>query len=126
VTRRFRTIDRLASFGFAAKGLRRMLAEEHNARIHLAATLGVVAAAVLFDVSLDEWRWLLLAIALVWSGEAFNTAVERLGDAVSTERNARVGAAKDMAAAAVLVASIAAGLIGLTIFVPHVIRLAAR
>ncbi len=120
---RFTMRDRLVSFRFASAGLRTLLREEHNARIHLVATLVVAFAGAMLRLSLDEWRWVLLAIALVWAAEAFNSAIERLGDAVTSERDARIGAAKDMAAAAVLVISIAAALIGSSIFVPHFIRL---
>lgn len=66
---------------------------------------------------------MILAIALVWIAEAFNTAVERLGDAVTQEPNDYLRFAKDIAAGAVLVATVASLLIGLTIFMPHVRRL---
>jgi diacylglycerol kinase len=78
-----------------------------------------VLAGVYFRLSAEEWRWIILAIALVWVAEALNTAVERLGDAITLERNEYLRFAKDIAGGAVLVAAITSALIGLTIFVPH-------
>ncbi len=63
----------------------------------------------------------MLAIALVWVSEAFNTALERLGDAVSLEDNPRIGHAKDVAAMAVMLAAVAAALIGLSVFGPYLV-----
>jgi diacylglycerol kinase len=85
----------------------------------------VLAASIYFRLSSDEWRWIILAIALVWLSEALNTAIERLADAVTTERNENIGYAKDVAAGAVLAAAIVSVVIGLTIFVPHIIALLA-
>ena len=81
----------------------------------------VVAASIYFRLSAEEWRWIILAIALVWLAEAFNTAVERLGDAITTEPNEFLKYAKDVSAAAVLVAAVTSTLIGLTIFVPRLV-----
>jgi diacylglycerol kinase len=80
-----------------------------------------VLASIYFRLSAEEWRWVILAIALVWLTEALNTAVERLGDAVSLESNDYLKFAKDVSAGAVLVASVTSALIGLTIFVPHIL-----
>jgi len=70
-------------------------------------------------LSPDEWRWVILAIGLVWLAEALNTAIERLANAITIEPNASIGYAKDVAAGAVLIATIVASAIGLTIFMPH-------
>jgi diacylglycerol kinase (ATP) len=81
----------------------------------------VLAAAIYFRLTSDEWRWVILAIALVWLAEALNTAIERLADAVTLEPNENIGYAKDVAAGAVLAASIISVVIGLTIFLPRLI-----
>ncbi|WP_294120417.1 diacylglycerol kinase family protein [Sphingomonas sp.] len=119
MSRRFNLTDRLNSFRFALLGLRYLVASEHNARLHLLATIAVIALGLLFGVSADEWRWLILSIALVWLAEAFNTALERLGNAVSLDHDPNIGRAKDVSATAVLIASIAAAAIGLLVFGPH-------
>ena len=123
MTAKFKISDRLRSVRFALSGIRTLVIQEHNARVHLAATLIVIVAGFLLGFSRDEWVWALLAAALVWFAESFNSAVERLGDAVTTEHHPQIGMAKDMAAAGVLIASICAALIGLVIFVPHVMQL---
>ena len=86
-------------------------------------TLAVLATAILLRLRMEEWRWLILAVALVWSAEALNTAIERLSDAISVEMNERLRFAKDTAAWAVFVAIIASAVIVLTVFVPQILRL---
>ena len=85
-------------------------------------TLALVAAAILLRLRIEEWRWLILALALVWSAEALNTAIERLSDAISLQMNDRLKFAKDTAAWGVFVAIMAATLIVLTVFVPRIIH----
>lgn len=55
----------------------------------------------------------MLAIGWVWTAEAFNTAIERLADRVTAERDPQIGIVKDLAAAGVLVSAVGAGVIGL-------------
>lgn len=110
---------RKQSIVHAIRGLRLLVREEANARVHVAATLLAVLAGSTAHVSFAEWRWLALACALVWSAEAFNTAIERVCDRLSRDHDPLIGAAKDVAAGAVLVAALAAGAIGASIFLPH-------
>ena len=58
----------------------------------------------------------MIAAAMVWIAEAQNCALERLADEVSLEPRDRIGRAKDLAAAGVLLASIAAAVIGILVF----------
>ena len=118
---RFTLRARARSFAHAAAGLRAVLATQHNARIHALATLGVLGAGFAFGVSRLEWCWLVAAIGAVWASEAMNTALEALADAVAPARHPLVGRAKDAAAGAVLVASLAAGAIGLLVLGPHLL-----
>lgn len=122
---RFSVTARLRSFVFAWRGLRRLVREEHNARLHLAAALAVVGAGLFLRVSVADWRWLVLAIALVWLAEAFNTAIENLCDRVEPAFDPAIGRVKDMAAGAVLIASLAAASIGLLTLGPPVLALLA-
>jgi len=119
--RKFVPSERFSSFRFALAGLRYLLVSEPNSRIHLAITILVVAAGLFFRLALNEWRWIILAVALVWLSEAFNTAIERLGDAVTDEPHPQIGLAKDVAAAAVMFAVIGAAAIGISVFGPHLI-----
>jgi len=111
---------RLRSVGHALRGLRHLLSTESHARIHGLATVIVFAAAAVLDVSARDWGLLLLATGLVWTAEAFNTAIERVVDLYSAETSELARQAKDVAAAAVLLAAIAAAAVGLIVFVPAV------
>lgn len=117
---------RARSFLFAARGLRVLVASQHNARLHFGATLAVAALGVGCGLSRLEWTAVLLATGLVWAAEALNTAVERLGDAVTAEFHPAVRDAKDLAAGAVLAVSGAAAAVGLLVFVPHLTAQAVR
>ena len=107
---------RRASFAHAIRGLVSLIAGEPNARIHLAGLLVVVVLGVVCGISAGEWVAVILASGLVLVAEALNTAVESLGDAVSPDHHELIGRAKDVAAAAVLLASIAALGVGVVIF----------
>jgi diacylglycerol kinase (ATP) len=100
-----------------------MIRCQHNAWIHVAATLVVLTAAFLLRVSSGDWCWIILAISIVWTAEALNTAFEFLADATSPEFHPLVRDAKNVAAGAVLLTAIAAAVIGAIIFWPYLVRL---
>ncbi|MFN4349866.1 MAG: diacylglycerol kinase [Hylemonella sp.] len=110
---------RLHSFRYALAGLRTLLLTQHNAWLHAAATVVVVVAGLVLGLSRAEWCWLVLAMTMVWMAEALNTALEFLADAVTQEFHPLILQAKDVAAAAVLIAAIGALVIGLLVFGPH-------
>ena len=116
-----RSVSRLASFGHAFRGLG-LFVSQPNARIHCAAATAVVAMAAWLGVSALEWVALTMAIALVMAAEALNTAIEHVVDLASPEWHPLARDAKDVAAAAVLICSIGAAVVGLLVFVPHFIR----
>ncbi len=94
--------------------------EHHHLRVHVAAAVGVVALTLLLRLSAQEAAILILAIALVIAAELANTAVEILVDAfVGSERHPAARAAKDVAAASVLVAALGAAAAGLAVLVPR-------
>ena len=93
---------------------------ERNGWILAICSVLAIAGGFAVNLSPDEWRWIILAIALVLGAELLNTAVEHLGDAVTLERNDHIRRAKDMGSGAVLVAIVAALLIGVSVFAPHV------
>lgn len=109
----------LKSLGFALQGLVFLLRSQPNARIHLLATVLVCAAGAYFHLSRTEWLGIVVAIVLVWSAEAFNTALEQLADALHPDPHPGIGRAKDVAAAAVLIAAVGAAAIGMLVFIPH-------
>ena len=114
---------RARSFGYAFRGVVTLLATQHNAWIHAAATVVVVALGVALGASRLEWALLIFAIALVWTAEGLNTALEWLCDVAAPEYHPLVKKAKDVAAAAVLFAAIGAALIGLLVFGPRLLAL---
>lgn len=115
---RFSLAARVASFSHAFRGFIDLLRSQHNARIHLLATLLVVALAFWLQLGRADWIALLVAIGLVWVTEALNTALEYLADGAVPEHHPIIGKAKDVAATAVLIASLVAALVGLLVFLP--------
>lgn len=113
---------RLASFGFAFRGLRALVAGEPNARIHLLATVVAVGLGATLRLTPLEWCAVVAAIALVWVAEALNTAVEAICDLVHPEPHPLVARAKDVAAAGVLCAAVGAAVIGTLVFGARLLR----
>ncbi|EIZ78391.1 diacylglycerol kinase [Novosphingobium sp. Rr 2-17] len=116
---RFTVRGRLKSFVFAGRGLRWLVQEEHNAWVHIAASIGAIFAGLILEISVADWRWIVLAIAMVWLAEAFNTAIEDLCNRICPEFDPAIGRIKDLAACGVLVASIAAAVIGILTLGPY-------
>ena len=104
---------RLASFIAAWRGLIILFKTQRHARIHLLAGVGVVIVGTWLGMDDQQWCWLIVAMAMVISAEGFNTAVEKLADRVTTERDPLIRDAKDLAAGAVLWAALGAAIIGL-------------
>jgi diacylglycerol kinase (ATP) len=122
-SRSFQFTGRIRSFRYAIVGILRMLQCQHNAWIHLVVTAGIIAAGFFFQLTPAEWCWIVLAIAIVWTAEALNTAFEFLADAASPSFHPIVRDAKDVAAGAVLITAVAAAVIGAIIFWPHLARI---
>jgi diacylglycerol kinase (ATP) len=114
---------RIRSFKFAFKGLRNLFSTQPNARIHLLSTLVVILVGFLLHITLVEWALVAVAVALVITAEAFNTALEYLTDLVSPDYHPVAGKVKDVAAAGVLIAALAAVVIGICIFGPKLLAL---
>jgi diacylglycerol kinase (ATP) len=110
---------RLKSFVYAFRGIAYLVRSEYNAWLHLVATIAAIGAGLALRLSAEDWRWIGLAIALVWMAEAFNTSIERLCDVVGPEFDERIGHAKDVAAGGVLIVAIFALAIGIAVFLPR-------
>jgi rRNA maturation RNase YbeY len=116
--------DRIAdSFGNAVKGFLTALKSERNLRIHLFISALAILLGLILQIALTEWSLLMLVISIVLMAEFFNTSLEYLVDFSSPEKNELARKVKDISAAAVLIVSIAALLIGATIFLPKLINL---
>lgn len=111
---------RKAAFGYAFKGVYRLFRHEAHARIHLVAAAAVITAGFLFRISAMEWCIICLCIGGVFTAEGFNTAIEKLADRITTEKSPLIGAAKDIAAGAVLLMALATVVIAGIIFIPKI------
>ncbi len=113
---------RKKAFGYAINGLQHFIKEPH-ARIHIGFLVTVIAMSVYFSIPIYEWVAVLLCCAMVLAFEAINSALERLTDIASPNFNEQAGLVKDIAAGAVLLASIFSAIIGLIIFIPKILEL---
>ncbi len=113
----------LRSFGYAFEGVAYVLRTQRNARIELAIGTAAVLLAAWLGITNVEWAVLVLTIALVLGLESINTSLELAVSLASPERHPSAKAAKDVAAACVLLGAVVSILVGLLLFAP---RLLAR
>lgn len=111
------------SFVYAFNGIKHLIRKEHNAWIHCAATVMVIAAGIFFEINKTEWCLVVLCIGMVLAAEGFNTAIEKLTDLASPGYDKLAGKVKDIAAGAVLITAIAAATIGFIIFIPKILQM---
>jgi undecaprenol kinase len=91
-------------------------------RVHCAAAIAVIVAAAVLRVGAVQWACLALAIGLVLVAEIFNTVIEAMIDLQTSQIHPLAKIAKDGAAGAVLIASIAAIGVAIAVFVPRLLR----
>lgn len=113
-----RAVSRVASFRHAFAGWWYVLRTQHNAWIHAIASLAILGVATWLGLGPTEWAILILTIAVVWVAEFVNTAVEASVDLLSPDIHPLAKIAKDIAAAAVLIAALAALVVGLLLMGP--------
>lgn len=106
----------IKGFSYAARGIWRCMREEWHFRFHLVIAFYVLLFAPRFSLSRAEGALLALTIGGVLTAELINSAVERAVDRISAERHPLSGAAKDMAAGAVLIAAVAAVAVAVMLF----------
>ena len=122
----FSVVKRAKSFTHAWRGLVIFIKTTHNAWIHLTIFACAIIGGFYFHLSRFEWMALIFAAGLVLLAEAFNTAIEIDIDLTSPDYHPYARDTKDVAAGAVLIASITAAIIGILIFAPHLQYLIAR
>lgn len=115
-------VGRTRSFSYAFRGIA-ILLEEPNARIHLVATILVVGAGLALALPKSDWFLITVALVGVWVAEALNTALEALANAAVPNIHPLVRNAKDVAASAVLLATLGALVIGALVFVPRLCQI---
>ena len=106
----------IESFNFAIEGVIHVLRTQRNMRLHFAAAVVVIVVAVAVGVSKIELSVLLISIAFVLVAEMINTAIEGAIDAATTSFDPMAKLAKDIAAGAVLIASVNAVAVGYLVF----------
>lgn len=111
----------IQSFGYAINGIRFLLKNEHNIRIHFIAALCVIALGFLSNLDFSEWLWISIAIGQVFVAEIFNTAFEKTLDLIKPEYDEKVKTIKDLSAAAVLIISMGSIIMALLLFIPKFI-----
>ena len=107
---------------FTLQGMKQFFSRDRNGQIQM--VIGITAIILGFTVSLSSYQWLLVlfCIGLVISLEMINSAIERFCDLVTTDFHPSIKIIKDVAAGAVLVASITSLIIGLIIFIPALVH----
>jgi len=110
--------SRSLSFRHAFSGWWFVIRTQRNAWIHAMVSLAVITVSAWIQLSARDWAVIIVAIAMVWTAEFLNTALEAVVDLASPQhhRLARVG--KDVGAAAVLIAATSAAIIGFLVLGP--------
>ena len=115
-------MSRLHSFEHAFHGWGYVLRSQRNAWIHAFISTAVLVMAFWLRLPLRDWAVLFLTIALVWTAEFINTALEAVVDLASPQQHPLAKVGKDVGAAAVLIAALAAILVGLLILGPPLLE----
>jgi diacylglycerol kinase len=110
------------SFSFAGQGVWHAVRTQRNMRVHLVAAAAAVAAGLILRISAVDWACVVTAIGLVLTAETLNTVVEALADLCTDEYHPLAKIAKDTAAGAVLISSVAALGVGAAVFLPRLFR----
>lgn len=111
------------SFGYAGNGVKEAFQNEPNFRVHVIAGAISIILAFVFHFSATKLAVLVLTITLVIILELLNTAIEKVVDKVSPNYSPLAKIAKDVSAAAVLLAAFSAVLVGILLFLPNILQL---
>jgi diacylglycerol kinase len=107
-----------ASFRYAFAGIAYLLRTQPNVRIHLVITLAVVVTGLWVGLPTRDWAVIAMTVGLVFTAEAFNTALETTVDLATAEHHPLAKVSKDVGAGAVTLAAIAAVVVGLLLLGP--------
>jgi diacylglycerol kinase len=110
--------SRIASFRYAFQGWLHVLQTQHNVWIHSVIATIVFILGLWLGLPPRDWAVIILTVAMVFAAEFLNTAIEAVVDLASPDRHPLAKIGKDVGAAAVLVAALAAVLIGLLLLGP--------
>lgn len=108
------------SFKYAFQGIVSALKQEPNLKFHFLAGLVVIIISLLLKISTIDWIIIIILIGFVIAIELTNTAIEAVVDQFVETNHPGAKLAKDISAGAVLVAALAAAIIGILIFLPYI------
>ncbi len=110
----------IKSLNYAWQGIVHCIRSEKNFQIQLVVASITFLGGILFDLKNNEWLMILFCSALVLSLELINTSIEQLSNIVSESIHPLIKLVKDVAAGAVLLASIVSFAMGCIIFLPKI------
>lgn len=110
--------SRIAAFQHAFRGWWHVLQTQHNAWIHSVVATLIITVGLWLGLPPRDWAVIILTIAMVFTAEFINTAIEAVVDLASPVHHPLAKVGKDVGAGAVLVAALAAALVGLLILGP--------
>ena len=110
------------SFHYAFEGIAHAFFNDQNIRIHTFIAVVVILAGIFFHVSSMEMIILVMMISIIFAAELANTAIEEMVDFIVKEHHPEAKIIKDVAAGMVFAAATGAVIVGLYIFIPHIIR----
>ncbi len=111
------------SFSYAIAGIVHAVKYNQNLRIHFIAAMLVVVLSIIFDINPFEMGILGVCILLVISAEMINTSIEEMVDLITLEHREEARIAKDVAAGMVLITVLGSVIVGILVFLPHILNL---
>lgn len=111
------------SFAFALAGLWHAFTTQRNMRVHLCVAIAAAVAGVALGLSRVEMAVLILTATVVLTAELINTSIEAVVDLLAQEHNEFARVAKNVAAGAVFVCAVGSILVGLLLFLPHILEI---
>lgn len=113
----------IRSFGYAFSGIAQAFRDGRNFKVQLCFAILAIALGIALAIDPVEWAIVVVCIAVVLGGECVNTAIEAVVDLVSPDYDERAKRAKDCAAGAVLLCSMASVVVAALLFLPRIIQL---
>lgn len=113
---------RILSFKYAFEGILAAIKQEPNIKIHILIAIVTVTFGFLLNITRSEWIAIIIVMGLVFTLELTNTAIETVVNSFTDEHHPRAKLAKDIAAGAVLTATITSAIVGLIIFMPYLTK----
>lgn len=111
------------SFSYAWEGIVYAFVHDQNLRVHAGAAVVVAIASIYFHVNAFEMGILGVMILLVICTEMINTAIEKMVDLITKEHREEAKIAKDVSSGMVLLTAAGSVIVGILIFLPHILQL---